>query len=290
MEFTKVHGLGNDFILLEENAYTGQDLAALAVELCDRHTGIGADGLLLVAKPTDLSADIRMRIINQDGSEAEMCGNGIRCFARYVYEQGVVSQSTFRIETKGGIMIPYLTIESGRVTAVRIDMGPAMLERAQIPASGDGPDVLAETVELRDGTCREITSVRMGVPHTMVFVDALCDALVMEEGPMLERHPMFPEGTNVNFVIVKNRKEIEVRTWERGAGATLACGTGCCAAVVAAVQNGFTERNVTVHVQLGDLQIEYRADGHVWMEGPSEFVYHGVWDKPLSGQLNALVV
>ena len=278
MEFTKVHGLGNDFILLEPEAYGQQDVAALAVKLCDRHTGVGADGLLLTASPTTGAADIRMRIINQDGSEAEMCGNGIRCFARYVYERGLVLQPTFRIETKGGIMTPYLTLENGRVTAVRVDMGPVIFDRARIPALGSGRCVLAEPLQLEDGSRWTVTSVLMGVPHTVIFLDSLSDELVQNIGPKVEKNAMFPQGTNVNFVVVHHRGDIEVRTWERGAGATLACGTGCCAAVVAACQNGYTDRNVTVHLRLGDLQVAYREDGHVWMTGPAELVYHGVWE------------
>ena len=277
MEFTKVHGLGNDFILLEQQAYEQQNLADLAIELCDRHTGIGADGLLLVAPAADRAADIRMRIINQDGSEAEMCGNGIRCFARYAYEQGFVDGSDFRVETKAGIMVPHVLVENGKVKAVRIDMGKPVLERDKIPMRGQSERVVSEKLRLADDSSYEITSVLMGVPHTMIFVDAVSDEMVKTIGPKIEKHSSFPRGTNVNFVVVHNRKEIEVRTWERGAGATLACGTGCCAAVVAACLNGYTDQQVTVHVQLGDLQIQYRDEGNVWMTGPAAILYRGEW-------------
>ena len=277
MEFTKVHGLGNDFILLEQQAYEKQNLADLARELCDRHTGIGADGLLLVAPAADRAADIRMRIINQDGSEAEMCGNGIRCFARYAYEQGFVDGSDFRVETKAGIMVPHVIVENGKVKAVRIDMGKPVLERDKIPMRGQSERVVSEKLRLADDSSYEITSVLMGVPHTMIFVDAVSDEMVKTIGPKIEKHSSFPRGTNVNFVVVHNRKEIEVRTWERGAGATLACGTGCCAAVVAACLNGYTDQQVTVHVQLGDLQIQYRDEGNVWMTGPAAIMYRGEW-------------
>ena len=278
MEFIKVHGLGNDFILLEQAAYEGRDLAKLAIRLCDRHTGIGADGLLLVAAPGREDADIRMRIINQDGSEAEMCGNGIRCFARYVFEQGLVSGTEFRVETKAGVMVPHISAEGGRVKDVKIDMGKPALERQAIPMDGSAGTVLAEKLVLEDGSSYAITSMFMGVPHTMVFVDSLSDELVSSVGRRIEKNPVFPQGTNVNFVVIHGRSEIEVRTWERGAGATLACGTGCCASAVAACLNGYTDRNVTVQVQLGSLQIQYAADETVWMSGPAEIVYRGVWD------------
>ena len=278
MEFIKVHGLGNDFILLEQAAYEGRDLAKLAIRLCDRHTGIGADGLLLVAAPGREDADIRMRIINQDGSEAEMCGNGIRCFARYVFEQGLVSGTEFRVETKAGVMVPHISAEGGRVKDVKIDMGKPALERQAIPMDGSAGTVLAEKLVLEDGSSYAITSMFMGVPHTMVFVDSLSDELVSSVGRRIEKNPVFPQGTNVNFVVIHGRSKIEVRTWERGAGATLACGTGCCASAVAACLNGYTDRNVTVQVQLGSLQIQYAADETVWMSGPAEIVYRGVWD------------
>ena len=279
MEFMKVHGLGNDFILLEQAAYEGRDLAKLAIRLCDRHTGIGADGLLLVAAPGRKDADICMRIINQDGSEAEMCGNGIRCFARYVFEQGLVSGTEFRVETKAGVMVPHITVEAGRVKAVKIDMGKPALERQAVPMEGPAGQVVSEKLVLEDGSSYAITSMFMGVPHTMVFVDSLCDALVSSVGRRIEKNPVFPQGTNVNFVVLHSRSEIEVRTWERGAGATLACGTGCCASAVAACLNGYTDRDVTVQVQLGSLQIQYAADETVWMSGPAEIVYRGVWDN-----------
>ena len=279
MEFMKVHGLGNDFILLEQAAYEGRDLAKLAIRLCDRHTGIGADGLLLVAAPGREDADIRMRIINQDGSEAEMCGNGIRCFARYVFEQGLVSGTEFRVETKAGVMVPHISAEGGRVKDVKIDMGKPALERQAIPMDGSAGTVLAEKLVLEDGSSYAITSMFMGVPHTMVFVDSLSDELVSSVGRRIEKNPVFPQGTNVNFVVIHGRSEIEVRTWERGAGATLACGTGCCASAVAACLNGYTDRNVTVQVQLGSLQIQYAADETVWMSGPADIVYRGVWDN-----------
>ena len=277
MEFTKVHGLGNDFILLEQDAYEKKNLADLAISLCDRHTGIGADGLLLIAPTAKKAADIRIRIINQDGSEAEMCGNGIRCFARYVYEHGFVENSDFRVETKAGIMVPHVIVEHGKVRAVRIDMGKPALEREAIPMRGPSERVVSEKLKLPDGSSYEITSVLMGVPHTMIFVDAVSDEMVKTIGPKIEKHPSFPRGTNVNFVVVHNRQEIEVRTWERGAGATLACGTGCCAAVVAACLNEYTDQDVTVHVQLGNLQIQYRDEGNVWMTGPAAVMYHGEW-------------
>ena len=208
-----------------------------------------------------------------------MCGNGIRCFARYVFEQGLVSGTEFRVETKAGVMVPHISVEDGRVKDVKIDMGKPALERQAISMDGSAGTVLAEKLVLEDGSSYAITSMFMGVPHTMVFVDSLSDELVSSVGRRIEKNPVFPQGTNVNFVVLHSRSEIEVRTWERGAGATLACGTGCCASAVAACLNGYTDRDVTVQVQLGSLQIQYAADETVWMSGPAEIVYRGVWDN-----------
>lgn len=277
MEFLKVHGLGNDFILLEKEAYAGKNLSELAIRLCNRHLGIGADGLLLVVEPENEAADIGMRIINSDGSEAEMCGNGIRCFARYVYERGLVKKTTFAIETKAGIMRPKLNICDGKIVSVQIDMGKVILNRKSIPVLGEGDRVINEPLMLSDGTQVMITTVLMGVPHTVIFVKNMTESLVHDLGGKIEKDSIFPEHTNVNFVVVKNQDEITVRTWERGAGATLACGTGCCASVVAAYLNGYLSRKAVVHVQEGDLQIEYLQNEHVLMTGPTKFVYKGNW-------------
>lgn len=266
MKFTKMHGLGNDFVVFVDKDGANKDFSDLAVRLCDRHTGIGADGIMVVV-PSAV-ADTRMRIINADGSEAEMCGNGIRCFAKYVYERGIITKDSFTIETLAGIMKPSLTIESGVVTLVTVDMGKPIFEARQIPMDSEAAIVKKFPVQVED-TTYEVSSVLMGVPHTEVFVNDVTTVPLTTLGPKLEKHELFPRGTNVNFVQVVDKDHIKVRTWERGAGATLACGTGCCASVVMAYENGLTNREVDVDVYLGTLHIRYEEDGSVFMTGPA---------------------
>lgn len=276
MEFWKMHGLGNDFILMEGRQFpVDMDYSQLARRLCDRHAGIGADGIEIVL-PSQ-KADIRMRIINSDGSEAEMCGNGIRCFAKFVYERDLVSRETMTVETLAGFIRPELKLVNGHVSAVKVDMGQPVLDRARIPMAGPAGPVVAETLGVGDRSFT-ITSLLIGVPHTVIFVENLRDIPVAEIGPAIERHPSFPKRTNVNFVEVINQQEIAVRTWERGAGATLACGTGCCAAVVASILNRKTVNRVTVHLQLGDLQIEWFENQSVCMTGPAVEVFRGIME------------
>lgn len=272
IEFTKMHGLGNDFIFMHTINPEHYDLSKLAITLCDRRLGIGADGIILVL-PSE-KADIRMRIINSDGSEANMCGNAIRCFAKYVNENKLLDKEKFTIETFAGTIIPELNITSGKVTSVRVDMGEPQLERAAIPMTGPNNKVIDEQL-LVNGHNFSITSLLMGVPHTMVFVDDAEKIDVTGIGPQIEKHQSFPKGTNVNFVKVLNSGEIKIRTWERGAGATLACGTGCCASAVASILNNKTARKVTVHVAVGSLLIEWAEDNHVYMTGPAETVFKG---------------
>ena len=276
VQFCKMHGLGNDFILIEDLKDSGRDYAALAKRLCDRHTGIGADGILVVL-PSH-KADLRMRIVNCDGSEAEMCGNGVRCFARYAWERRLITKHEFTVETLAGIVQPQLSIEGAKVTAITIAMGKPRLERQAIPMLGSAGRVLGEEL-LTDAGTYKITSMFMGVPHTVVFVENAARTAIEKIGPQIERHAAFPEGTNVNFVEILNRHEIIVRTWERGAGPTLACGTGCCASVVAAWLNGLTERQVIVRLPLGELCIEYAADETVRMTGPAAYVFSGSWEN-----------
>ncbi len=270
MKLTKLHGLGNDFIFLTDEQGQEKDYTALAQKLCHRQTGIGGDGLIVVV-PSDV-ADTRMRIINADGSEAEMCGNGIRCFAKYVYEKGLIVKEAFSIETLGGIMKPTLTIENGKVTQVTVDMGKPQFAATDIPMNIEADMVKNYPIEV-DGTTYKISSVLMGVPHTEVFVDDVTKVPLTTLGPKLEKHPFFPRGTNVNFVQVVDDTHIKVRTWERGAGPTLACGTGCCGSVVMCAENGLTSREVEVEVYLGTLHIRYAEDGTVFMTGPAEEVF-----------------
>ncbi len=271
MKFQKMHGLGNDFILFNELDPLKFDLPKLAIRLCDRHQGIGADGIILIL-PSEV-ADVKMRIINSDGSEANMCGNGIRCFAKYVYDNHINTAKSFTIETGAGVMIPELIVEDGKVLFVKVNMGAPVLERALIPMSGPAGSVIREPLVVA-GKELKITSLLMGVPHTMVFVDNLDIVDIIAVGRQIETHPAFPEKTNVNFVEVINDHEIKVRTWERGAGSTLACGTGSCASAVAASLNGKTGKEVTVHLTLGDLLIEW-IDNVVYMTGTADHVFEG---------------
>jgi diaminopimelate epimerase len=269
MKFTKMHGLGNDFIFFENPDNHELGYQSIAIRWCHRQLGIGADGIVVVL-PSDV-ADLRMRIINADGSEANMCGNAIRCFARYAYEKGLVKSKSFRIETFAGIIIPEVITENDEVVSVRVNMGKPNTERKSIPMSGDEKEAIQVPVQV--GTQEfKITSLLMGVPHTMVFVDDLSGLEVERIGRAIEKHSLFPNGTNVNFVELISHKRIKVRTWERGAGATLACGTGCCASVVASIINQYTDRKVMQH---GQLEIEWCEYGTVFMTGPAVESFSG---------------
>lgn len=274
MRFVKVHGLGNDFILvntLEEKELPG-DLAELAAQICHRHFGVGADGLVLIKPGTE--ADIAMQIINSDGSEAEMCGNAIRCVAKYAYQRGLVKKQVMRVETPAGIMVPELVMENGAVRAVRVDMGKPRLEREQIPMTGAPGRVVNETLQAGDDVFH-VTAVSMGNPHCVIFVSDAAAVPLDILGPRLEKHPSFPRKTNVEFVQVINEGEVRMRVWERGAGPTMACGTGACAVAVASHLNGHTGKKVRVYLYAGALDIEWAGDGHVYMTGPAEEVFTG---------------
>lgn len=275
LNFIKMHGLGNDFILINSTRekIEGIKLHSLAIEICDRHFGVGADGLLILW-PSE-KADFRMQIINSDGSEAEMCGNGIRCFALYVYENSEEKKEVISVETKAGIVIPAIIVEDNTIQGIEVDMGVPRLKRSQIPMLGDEKEkVLNEEIKINNQTFK-FTAVSMGNPHCIIFADNL-DAINLEDiGPKIETNALFPESTNVEFVKVLNRNEIEVKVWERGAGVTLACGTGACAAVVAANLNNKTDKNVLVHLPGGDLAIAWEEDNHITMRGPAEKVFEG---------------
>lgn len=271
MEFTKAHGLGNDFIIIEDMegslSMTGED----AARLCDRRTGIGADGLMLV-RPSD-RADAYMHLFNSDGSVAEMCGNGIRCFAKYLYHSGLAKKPVLAIDTPAGIKQAELRIENGSVSAVRIDMGVPLPERKDVPMVGEGPcELITIPVEGRDFLC---TALNTGVPHLVIFESGLTEGEICHFGPLFERHPLFPAGTNVNFAHINNDGSISVRTWERGCGRTLACGTGSCACMVAAAMAGYTPRSAVIRLALGELFTEWAEDGHIFMTGPAEFSFRG---------------
>ncbi|NLT95593.1 MAG: diaminopimelate epimerase [Clostridia bacterium] len=276
MEFTKMHGLGNDFILI--NALEDEkdvDYYELAPKLCDRNFGIGADGLLIIL-PSEI-ADIKMRIINSDGSEAEMCGNGIRCFAKYVFEKGIINKTRMEVETLAGIIIPEIMLNNNKVVSVRVNMGEPQLDRAKIPMEGPPGPVIKEKLKVLDNEF-EITAVSMGNPHCVIFVSDLTAIDINKWGPLLEKHPVFPRKTNVEFVQIINPAEAVMRVWERGAGITLACGTGACATIVAGVLNNLLNRKATIKLLGGELEIEWAENNHVYMTGPAEEVFRGTID------------
>lgn len=276
MRFAKMHGLGNDFIVIYGLREVPERVGELAVRMCDRHFGVGADGLVFILPSA--RADCRMRIFNADGSEAEQCGNAIRCVAKYVYDHGIVDTVQPRIETAGaGVQQLTLSVSGGKVDAVRVNMGAPVLEPARIPTTFDGERLVDETIEAAGRPFR-ITALSMGNPHCVVFVDD-AEAVDLERwGPALEHHPLFPNRTNVEFVTVRTRRQLHMRVWERGAGPTLACGTGACASLVAAVLNGIAERSADVRLPGGSLHIEWdERDGNVYMTGPAETVFFGEW-------------
>ncbi|HID08027.1 MAG TPA: diaminopimelate epimerase [Armatimonadetes bacterium] len=276
LRFYKLHGLGNDFVLFDATkaSVNVPHWGELARRICDRHFGVGADGVLLVLPPTSHDADLRMRIINADGSEAEMCGNGIRCFAKWAYEHGKVRRDIMRIETLAGVKTVRLLVESRSVIGVEVNMGKPSLRRSDIPMMGDDERAIEEQIEV-DGHRFTITAVSMGNPHCVIFVDDVATTPVEKWGPMLEYHPLFPQRTNVEFVQVVSSDKLKVRVWERGAGITLACGTGACASLVAAVITNRTGRQVTVHLPGGQLQVRWAEDDQVYMMGPAQEVFEG---------------
>jgi diaminopimelate epimerase len=270
-----MHGLGNDFILINniEAQIPEERVPALARKWCDRHFGIGADGIILVdPSPT---ANFGMRIFNPDGSEPQMCGNGIRCFAKYVYDRGLHRDPFLKVDTLAGILGLKLTIHDQKVNQVRVDMGEPILDRKRIPVAGDGPSpVLGEKLRAAEQEF-DITCVSMGNPHCVIFVKDVESFPVEKIGPEIETHPLFPQRTNVEFAEPLDRETIKMRVWERGAGITLACGTGACATAVAASLNNRTGRSVTVKLPGGDLFIEWAEDNHLYMTGPAEEVFEG---------------
>lgn len=277
MIFTKAHGLGNDFIITDdrENNFSG-DLSALAKKLCHRRTGIGADGLIFVRRSD--CCDVRMQIFNSDGSEAEMCGNGVRCFAKYVYDKGIFKHERMRVETLAGPMLINLTINEGAAVAARVDMGVPETNRENIPVAGKGVCQL----EKLSAMGREFTfsTILLGVPHTVIFMDHLPTAEeVMKYGSVIEpMTELFPKKTNVNFTHVVDDNTIEVRTYERGCGPTLACGTGSSSAAVCCAMAGYTGKRVEVRLELGSLNIEWAENAHVFMTGPAAFSFEGSVD------------
>ncbi|RJX41015.1 diaminopimelate epimerase [Paenibacillus pinisoli] len=275
MNFTKMHGLGNDFIIVAGEQALPDNVAGLAESLCNRFFGIGADGLVYIL-PSE-NADFRMRIINSDGSEAEQCGNAIRCVAKYVYDNGLTNQKEITVETLGaGVQKVQLTVEGGKVQKVRVDMGEPILNGLQVPTTVDAERVIEHPIEV-DGREFKFTAVSMGNPHCVIYVDDAVGFDLETWGPKLETHPMFPRKINVEFATVNSRTQADMRVWERGAGPTLACGTGACATLVASVLTGATDRTATISLKGGDLLIEWNEnDNHVYMTGPAAEVFRGV--------------
>jgi diaminopimelate epimerase len=277
MKFTKMHGCGNDYVYVNLFEETIADPAALAIAVSDRHFGIGSDGLITIG-PSE-TADFRMRIYNADGSEAEMCGNGIRCVAKYVYDHKMTEKEEITVESGAGIKRLTLTVEDGKVALVRVDMGEPILKPDLIPVISDKEKVVAEPI-LVDETEWKMTCVSMGNPHAVVFVDDVAKFPVETVGPLFENHKRFPKRTNTEFVTVHSRTEASMRVWERGSGETWACGTGTCATVMACILNGYTDNRVLVHLLGGDLTIEYdEKTNHIYMTGPATEVFHGEWGE-----------
>lgn len=273
LQFTKMQGLGNDYVYVDCTKKKLENASEIAVKVSDRHFGIGSDGLILINASN--VADFEMEMYNADGSRGEMCGNGIRCVAKYVYDYGLTDQTHISVETLGGIKYLDLTVEDGRVRQVRVDMGKPKLLPSEVPVIADGDTVIDMPIEV-DGTEYRMTAVGMGNPHTVVFMEDV-DGLEIEQiGPKFEYHSCFPNRVNTEFVKVLDRNTVKMRVWERGSGETLACGTGACAVAVACILNGLTEETVTVRLLGGDLLIEWdREADKVYMTGPAEVVFDG---------------
>jgi len=271
MKFWKMHGLGNDYIVINnrDNIMGENELSGLARKLCERRFSVGADGLLLLYNSK--KADAKMRIFNSDGSEAEMCGNGIRCFAKYCYENNIAKKNELRIETLAGIKTVWLIISKGEVKEAKVDMGSPILERGSLPMLGRRTCINEDLAV--DGEKFKVTCLSVGNPHCVILVDDVKRFPVEEIGPKIEKHQLFPNKVNVDFVQVLSKEELNVRVWERGCGETLACGTGACASVVAANLPKKIGKKAIVHLLGGDLQIEY--SGNIFMTGPAEKVFEG---------------
>lgn len=273
MKFTKMQGLGNDYVYVNCMEQMVEDAAETARRVSDRHFGIGSDGLILIC-PSD-KADFEMRMYNADGSRGEMCGNGIRCVGKYVYDYGLTDKTSLSVEILGGIKHLFLEVEGGKVSLVKVDMGPAILEPEKIPVTAEGSRVVDEPLCV-DGKTFRMTCVSMGNPHAVIYVDDVQGMDLEKTGPSFENHERFPNRINTEFAHVLDRNTVEMRVWERGSGETLACGTGACAVAVASILNGYTEDQVTVRLLGGDLKIEWdRETNKVYMTGPAEVVFDG---------------
>lgn len=277
LKFTKMHGCGNDYIYIDgaRERIPAEQKPELVRRLSDRHFGIGGDGVIFI-NPSD-QADFEMEMYNMDGTRAEMCGNGIRCVAKYVYDKGLTDQTQISVISAGRIKYLDLHVENGRVSTVKVNMGEPILKACEIPvlAEDEKGEVIAEPIEI-EGEAYRMTCVSMGNPHAVVFVEDVQDFPLEQVGPGLEKHPRFPKRVNAEFVKILDEETIEMRVWERGTGETLACGTGACAAAVACSLNGLTKDTVTVKLLGGTLQIQWdKAENRVYMTGPATTVFEG---------------
>ena len=280
IKFTKMEGLGNDYVYIDCTKQNIENASNLAKLISDRHFGVGSDGLILIK--SSKTADFRMQMFNSDGTEAEMCGNGIRCVGKYVYDKGLTDKTTLKIETLAGIKILDLNVEDGKVKTVKVDMGEPILDYKLIPAkdgkvykSKEGIKFYKVNIDI-EGNLKELTCISMGNPHGVDFANNIEKLKVEKYGPIIEVDNHFPNKVNVEFIEIIDKNNIKMRVWERGAGETLACGTGACASVVASFLNGYTNRNVTVELLGGKLEIEWnKEDNHIYMTGPAKTVFEG---------------
>lgn len=277
MKFTKMQGLGNDYVYVNCVEKKLENASQIAIAVSDRHYGIGSDGLILINSSE--VADFEMEMYNADGSRGEMCGNGIRCVGKYVYDYGLTDKTHVTIETLAGIKYLDLQVENGKVKQVRVNMGSPLLKPEEIPIALEGENVIDVPISIND-TVYRMTGVGMGNPHTVIFLNDIEQMKIEEIGPKFENHSYFPNRVNTEFVKVIDRTHVEMRVWERGSGETLACGTGACAVAVACILNGLTEEDVTVSLLGGDLQIQWeRKENIVYMTGPAEVVFEGEWNQ-----------
>lgn len=273
MKFTKMQGIGNDYVYVNCFQEQIENPSELAKRISDRHFGIGSDGLILI-KPSEM-ADFEMEMYNADGSQGAMCGNGMRCVGKYVYDYGLTDKTHISVDTKSGIKYLDLTVENKKVKQIRVNMGAPVLEAKRIPMIYEGEKVISQPFNVGEDIY-EITAVSMGNPHAVIYVGDVKSLPLEEIGPKFEKYPVFPESVNTEFVRVIDRKTVEMRVWERGSGETLACGTGACAVAVASILNGYTEDEVTVKLLGGDLKIFWdRVENLVYMTGPAEVVFEG---------------
>ena len=276
MKFTKMHGIGNDYVYMDCTKERLENPGEIARLVSDRHKGIGSDGLILIQSSDE--ADFEMAMYNADGSYGKMCGNGIRCVAKYVYDNGLTDKTEISVISGGAVKYLKLTVEAGKVKKVRVNMGEPILKPELIPVTGGDERLVASPIVI-DNQIYEMTCVSMGNPHAVIFMEGIDDLKIEEIGPKFEKHERFPDRVNTEFVERMDRKNLKMRVWERGSGETMACGTGACATAVAAILNGYADRNVTVHLLGGDLEIFWdEKDNCVYMTGPAATAFTGTFD------------